>query len=1014
MLHPFVRDSLEQIMSARCSASPGKVSACALSRFSLANLSTLVVTILIALFSLTYAAKAAVPVTLPPSSKAQWKQAENQTMSLASLMAKYRQAEGADKAAGLKELVDQARTRQLLLGELVQTDPVGAMRTILPSTVREGMPEEVQVMLTQKQEMQGELEVLYEDYEDGRHRLRHILKTATGRIELQLPENAKAMQSGIRVRARGWLFKHGGETSGTLMLNDPMDSLELLADGATVSATTSSSTAFLPNTSGEQGVLVLMVNFQDNPTQPWTPQQAEEMVFGTVNDFYMENSYGQTWLSGDVYGYYTLPIDGVCNTYEIATQANLVATANGIDTSAYNRLIYLFPQIDNCGWSGMGTVGGNPSKAWINGTLDLRTVGHELGHNLGLQHAKKLECGVNAISGDCYTVEYGDSLDIMGSPGFTGNFNAFNKEQLGWLSGDLSAATGQIAVAETDGSYQIEPYETTPGNVPKALKILRGIDSITGQGLWYYLEYRQPLGFDTYLASYPAITKGVSFHIGTESDMNSSQWIDMTPASASSDWSDAVLSASNSYTDPDAGVTITTEWADTTGVGVNISFTGPSCIPSNPALSLSPAESPWMVAGSTSSYTATVTNQDSSGCSSSDFNIAAELPVGWVADSASLNLTPGSSDSVTISVTSADAATEGFYDIFVAVTNSNDPNYQNSGVVTYVVDAPIAPCVSVHPAISVSSSDSAPVEPGTPVIYSATVTNQDSSNCETSIFNVTASAPAGWDASTTSSVALAAGKSGTVNLTVTSEESAIQGAYEIGLNASNAADGNYSSSTTTTYNVAPPTPVCEPGNPMVSFSTDNSKQAPAGSTVQYTGTVTNQDSNDCAPSDFTVTTESPSGWSASTENVTIAPGSTTPVTVSITSAEEAAGDYYININAMNGADSSSKSSTMVHYLVTTPQNNAPLAADDNVLISEKVAITIDVLANDTDQDGDTLTITEVTQGAQGSVQIIGSGSLLYTPVKKFKSSDSFSYTISDGKDIATAQVSISLVKKNSR
>jgi hypothetical protein len=81
---------------------------------------------------------------------------------------------------------------------------------------------------------------------------------------------------------------------------------------------------------------------------------------------------------------------------------------------------------------GAATVGGNPSQTWCNGRLDLWLIGHEMGHNFGLQHSHALECGVTTLGSNCQSFEYGDHLDIMGNF-TTGHFNAFQKAQLGWL-----------------------------------------------------------------------------------------------------------------------------------------------------------------------------------------------------------------------------------------------------------------------------------------------------------------------------------------------------------------------------------------------------------------------------------------------------------------------------------------------------------------------------------------------------------------------------------------------------
>jgi VCBS repeat-containing protein len=78
-------------------------------------------------------------------------------------------------------------------------------------------------------------------------------------------------------------------------------------------------------------------------------------------------------------------------------------------------------------------------------------------------------------------------------------------------------------------------------------------------------------------------------------------------------------------------------------------------------------------------------------------------------------------------------------------------------------------------------------------------------------------------------------------------------------------------------------------------------------------------------------------------------------------------------------------------------NTNPDAVDDDVTTDEDTAVLINVLANDTDAEGDTLTITEVTQPANGTAQIIGN-QILYTPADDFNGTDSFTYTIFDGFD----------------
>ena len=92
---------------------------------------------------------------------------------------------------------------------------------------------------------------------------------------------------------------------------------------------------------------------------------------------------------------------------------------------------------------------------------------------------------------------------------------------------------------------------------------------------------------------------------------------------------------------------------------------------------------------------------------------------------------------------------------------------------------------------------------------------------------------------------------------------------------------------------------------------------------------------------------------------------------------------------------------------STASNTAPVAVDDSASTQFATPITINVLANDTDADADTLSITSVTNGSNGTA-VVDQGKIVYTPADGFKGSDSFTYTISDGKDSATASVNMTV------
>uniref|UniRef100_UPI000AD1368E Ig-like domain-containing protein n=1 Tax=Marinomonas atlantica TaxID=1806668 RepID=UPI000AD1368E len=89
-------------------------------------------------------------------------------------------------------------------------------------------------------------------------------------------------------------------------------------------------------------------------------------------------------------------------------------------------------------------------------------------------------------------------------------------------------------------------------------------------------------------------------------------------------------------------------------------------------------------------------------------------------------------------------------------------------------------------------------------------------------------------------------------------------------------------------------------------------------------------------------------------------------------------------------------------------NDGPEAVDDTASTNEDTVVTIDVLANDTDLDGDTLTITDVSvPEAQGTVAIVD-GKVQFTPADNFNGDATISYTITDGTATDSAEVTVTV------
>ncbi|MCY3594322.1 MAG: tandem-95 repeat protein [Bacteroidetes bacterium] len=97
----------------------------------------------------------------------------------------------------------------------------------------------------------------------------------------------------------------------------------------------------------------------------------------------------------------------------------------------------------------------------------------------------------------------------------------------------------------------------------------------------------------------------------------------------------------------------------------------------------------------------------------------------------------------------------------------------------------------------------------------------------------------------------------------------------------------------------------------------------------------------------------------------------------------------------------------------TGVNERPVAADDDVRTVEDKAITVDVLANDMDPDGDRLQVTTVSAASNGTAYRAADGGVTYMPAVNWHGVDIFTYVVSDGEGLtATATVQVTVQPVN--
>lgn len=132
------------------------------------------------------------------------------------------------------------------------------------------------------------------------------------------------------------------------------------------------------------------------------------------------------------------------------------------------------------------------------------------------------------------------------------------------------------------------------------------------------------------------------------------------------------------------------------------------------------------------------------------------------------------------------------------------------------------------------------------------------------------------------------------------------------------------------------------------------------------------------------------------------------------------------------SDENADTETVTVTVTVAPVNDAPVAGDDTASGPDNQALQITVLTNDTDLEGDTLSVASATNGALGSTQVNTDGTITYTPFAAGDTSeafslalapaeaesapgivtDTFTYTLTDGNggtDTASVTVTLTLI-----
>ncbi len=296
--------------------------------------------------------------------------------------------------------------------------------------------------------------------------------------------------------------------------------------------------------------LVILVDFSDNPadTVSHTPGDYENLLFsegtyptGSMNDWYLENSYGQIGIGGVVtrwvrlpqtYAYYVNNNNGFGsyprNAQKMAEDA-IAAVDSTVDFSQFDNdgdgyvdalfVVHAGPGAEATGnngdiwshsWSLQSdeirdgvTLSGYTTEPEVqgNGLVTMGVFGHEFGHALGLP--------------DLYDTDYSSdgvgywSMMSGGSWGGGGtspvHFDAWSKYQLGWVD--------PIVLTDDTTNVSFSPVE----NTPEVMRLWTA--GMTGNE-YFLLENRQRVGFDVSLPGEGLLI----WHIDDSINSNSNEW----------------------------------------------------------------------------------------------------------------------------------------------------------------------------------------------------------------------------------------------------------------------------------------------------------------------------------------------------------------------------------------------------------------------------------------------------------------------------------------------------------
>lgn len=274
-------------------------------------------------------------------------------------------------------------------------------------------------------------------------------------------------------------------------------------------------------------VAVFLFNYQNSSEKEITPEEIEEMMFGEGKfaKYFKEASYNRQVVTGDVFGWNTIPSNATSLCQANTQNLESAVTSNSVNLNEYTNIFLITmcpgfirngssntsptPHIINgttynkvMTWANIGTQNWDQPSNQMSESMDGEHILnnlehlmiHEFGHALGLLHAHGIQCQGVISTNNCQSVALGNYFDTMAYDTIGLHFNAWSKAKLGWFSGT------ELRTITQSGIYSINDLESANINSPSTLtgntKAYKIKPSVNSNKTPIWIEFRKAIGFD--------------------------------------------------------------------------------------------------------------------------------------------------------------------------------------------------------------------------------------------------------------------------------------------------------------------------------------------------------------------------------------------------------------------------------------------------------------------------------------------------------------------------------------